>query len=99
MVGGGGKGGAVRSGAAPRLLAPRGKFVLKAQKIEEIQLAAFVAVGGGVCGGELVLEAEEIEEVQFVRGVAIGVAGAADDELHARVFQDQARHRVAELHS
>src|SRR5690606_8138977 len=63
--------------------ASRGEFVLKAQKVKEIPLAAVVAVGVWIPCCEGVLEAEEIKEIQFSTGVAVRVAIRASDQENA----------------
>src|SRR5690606_21814001 len=56
------------------LRTPGGEGILEAQEVEEIESAAFVAVG--IRGGrsEGILEAQEIEEVELAVEGAVGVA-------------------------
>src|SRR5690606_20596452 len=65
-----------RSGAAG------GELVLEAQEVEEVQLAAAVAVGVRLSSAERVLEAEEIEEIEFGAAVAVGSACRGVDPGH-----------------
>src|SRR5690606_6026689 len=61
------------------LQAARRKLVLEAQKIEEIELAAFIAVRVRLACRKRVLEAKEIKEIELAALVAVGVA------LHAAI--------------
>src|SRR5690606_1884798 len=63
------------------LRAPHRGLVLKAAEVEEVELAAVIAVGVWLAGGERVLEAEKIEEITVTALIAHCVAAGAVEHV------------------